>query len=101
MTISSTPARQDLDLDAIRLDLEIAGTTRARQFASLPAPAKDDVVAVLHRESVERLLGEIRAAIDRVDYGSYGFCTKCHEPIPLARLELRPWAATCTTCGQR
>lgn len=101
MTISSTPARQDLDLKAIRLDLEIAETTRARQLANLPVPARDDMVAVLHRESVERLLGEIRAALVRVDNGSYGLCTTCHEPIPPARLELRPWAANCTTCAQR
>lgn len=101
MTISSTPARQDLDLEAVRLDLEIAETTRARQFANLPAAAKDDMVAVLHRESVERMLGEIRAALGRLDNGSYGLCTKCHEPIPPARLDLRPWAATCTTCAQR
>jgi DnaK suppressor protein len=101
MTISSTPARQDLDLEAIRLDLEIAETTRARQLANLPAAAKDDMVAVLHSESVERVLGEIRAALGRLDNGSYGLCTKCHGPIPPARLDLRPWAATCTTCAQR
>jgi hypothetical protein len=99
---SSIPAavRTDLDLDGVRLDLEIAETTRARQLAELPPPS-GDVVAALHRDSVERLLGEIRAAQARVDAGSYGICTGCGDAIPTPRLELRPWAATCTRCGRR
>jgi DnaK suppressor protein len=100
MTVHSTPARTDLDLDGIRLDLEIVETTRARQLEAL-APSPVDVVASLHRDSVERLLEEIRAARRRLEDGSYGFCTGCREPIPAPRLELRPWAATCTRCSQR
>jgi hypothetical protein len=100
MTISSSPTRSDLDLSAIRLDLEILQTVRERQLRSLP-DSPVDMVAVLHRESVERLLTEINAAITRLDGGGYGFCCDCAEPIPANRIELRPWAATCTQCGER
>lgn len=101
MTISTPPTRRDLDFAAIRLDLEIAQTTRSRQLAELPPPASDDMVATLHRDSVERLLQDIRGAIARVDDGSYGLCTGCGDGIPEARLELRPWATTCTKCGNK
>lgn len=101
MTISTPPIRRDLDFAAIRLDLEIAETTRSRQLSELPPSTSEDVVATLHRDSVERLLWEIRGAIARVDDGSYGLCAGCGEAIPQARLELRPWATTCTRCGTK
>jgi DnaK suppressor protein len=28
--------------------------------------------------------------------GSYGRCSDCDKPIPLARLQLVPWAERCT-----
>ncbi len=100
MSIHSVPARPDLDLEAVRLDLDIAETARTRQLANLPQ-VPTDVVAAMHRESVQRVLDEIRAAQRRLKHGTYGICTACREPIPSARLELRPWAATCTRCGAR
>lgn len=100
MTVHSSLPRPTLDLEAVRLDLEIAETTRARQLAQLPH-SPGDPVAARHRESVERLLLEIRRALGRLDDGGYGTCTACRKPIPPARLELRPWAATCTRCAQR
>ncbi len=100
MTLSPTPSRPDLDLAGIRLDLDIAETTRSRQLANLPSrPA--DVVAVMHRERVEGLLMEIRDAISRLDAGRYGWCIVCGEALPATRLEMRPWTATCSPCGRR
>ncbi len=40
-------------------------------------------------------LDEIDAARARLMTGRYGFCEVCGEPIPRARLEIRPWAARC------
>lgn len=39
-------------------------------------------------------LQRIEAALRRMDDGEYGFCIKTGEPIPRARLELDPAAAT-------
>lgn len=46
-------------------------------------------------ESLDKTLQEVRAAQRRIEEGCYGVCTVCGEPIPAARLEFRPWAATC------
>lgn len=99
-SISPEPTAVPLDLDAVALDLDVAEKARAKQLAGLAQDPADEV-AVLHRESVERVLGEIRAAQRRLAEGSYGTCTGCGQPIAAGRLELRPWASTCTTCAAR
>ncbi len=46
-------------------------------------------------ESLQRTLNQVRDAQKRLESGSFGHCVVCGEPIPQARLEFRPWAATC------
>ena len=43
---------------------------------------------------------EIDRAIVRIESGDYGRCEVCTKPIPLARLEALPAAATCLPCAQ-
>ena len=43
-------------------------------------------------------VGEIDAALSRVDEGTYGTCEACGNPIPEARLEAVPEATLCVTC---
>jgi DnaK suppressor protein len=104
MTMHATPdpttTADRLDLAAVALELDVAEQARAKQLAALPSDPTDEV-AVLHRESVERLLGEIRTARQRLADGTYGTCTGCRQPIAAGRLELRPWAVTCTGCATR
>lgn len=40
-------------------------------------------------------LSEVRAALLRIDDGSYGDCTVCGKPIGWERLTARPYARTC------
>lgn len=46
-------------------------------------------------ESLQRTLNDVEDALSRLEAGTYGRCAVCDEPIPAARLEFRPWAATC------
>jgi RNA polymerase-binding protein DksA len=48
-----------------------------------------------------RHLGEIDAALRRLDDGSYGTCTRCGLPIAAERLAARPAADTCIACAAR
>lgn len=50
-------------------------------------------------DQAERRLEEVDAAMCRVRDGSYGVCSGCGRPIPRERLEARPTAHTCVTCG--
>jgi len=44
-------------------------------------------------------LGEIDAAVRRIDEGRYGACEQCGRPIGAERLAARPVARTCITCA--
>jgi DnaK suppressor protein len=49
-------------------------------------------------ENSEHMLGEIDAALKRIETGTYGECTNCGKQIPAERLEARPWATLCIDC---
>ena len=46
-------------------------------------------------ENAEHLLGEIEAALHRIDEGTYGICVACGRPIAEQRLEAVPYATLC------
>jgi RNA polymerase-binding transcription factor DksA len=46
-------------------------------------------------------LGELDAAVARLDAGTYGRCEVCGRDIDPARLDARPEARTCVTCAGR
>ena len=46
-------------------------------------------------ENADAVLGEIDAALKRIDDGTYGTCEVCGQPIAPERLEARPWATLC------
>jgi RNA polymerase-binding transcription factor DksA len=82
----------------IRRVLDEAAATRQRHLDRLP-PAEGDLVAEAHRASVERILGDIRAALDRLASGTYGVCQGCRDRIPAERIRLRPWTPYCVRCA--
>ena len=43
---------------------------------------------------------QIRAALARVDVGTYGQCEKCGQPIEDERLEFLPLSTYCIRCAQ-
>jgi RNA polymerase-binding transcription factor DksA len=43
---------------------------------------------------------KIRAALARVDEGSYGFCVRCGEAISDERLDVLPATPFCRTCAE-
>lgn len=46
-------------------------------------------------------LSEIDSALARLDDGTYGICMRCTQPIPEARLQVRPFAKHCVPCAER
>jgi RNA polymerase-binding transcription factor DksA len=83
------------------LQLRIA---RIREHGSNVMPLKEadesdlndlDVVLV---EIATVTLRRIDEAIERLDDGRYGFCTRCFRPIAEARLRAMPFAVCCRQC---
>jgi RNA polymerase-binding protein DksA len=52
-------------------------------------------------ENAEHVLGEIDAALERIENGTYGMCTRCGKPIAPERLEARPWATLDIDCQRQ
>lgn len=44
-------------------------------------------------------LKRIAGALARLDAGDYGFCLRCEEPMPAARLDFDPSATLCVRCA--
>jgi RNA polymerase-binding transcription factor DksA len=65
------------------------GSTIAYERAQLTA-----VLAAARRH-----LADVDAALGRLDAGGYGVCERCGGPIPVERLEVRPFARTCVGCA--
>ena len=60
------------------------------------AAQRELAVVTLDRHS--RLLREVRAAMVRIEDGSYGVCESCEEAITPGRLDAVPWARYCVQC---
>ena len=47
------------------------------------------------------LLRKVERALSRVVDKTYGICESCGNPIPVARLEVLPYATECVSCARR
>lgn len=61
--------------------------------------AVDRMVAVSAHSNLTQVLDEVRRARARLADGTYGTCDQCGRPIPVGRLEARPWATRCVGCS--
>nr|WP_205323963.1 TraR/DksA family transcriptional regulator [Glycomyces sp. YM15] len=50
--------------------------------------------------SLSERIRQVSHALERLDEGGYGFCEKCGNPIPAARLAAFPSATLCVSCKQ-
>jgi DnaK suppressor protein len=51
--------------------------------------------------SLRESLGDVEAALVKLDHGSFGTCEGCGQPISPARLEAKPAARRCMECASR
>jgi len=88
---------------------ELAKRLRTREqisFPKTPEPEEEaqmttqQDLAVLDRNQAAKLLRQVRAALERIEDGSYGICLSCEDEIPPRRLEAVPWAAYCIQCQE-
>ena len=57
-------------------------------------------LAIRNLDREASLLRNVRAALFRINDGSYGVCLHCEEDIKPKRLEAVPWAAFCIRCQE-
>ena len=62
------------------------------------ATARELVIRNLDRES--NLLRNVRAALQRIEDGTFGVCLHCEEDISPKRLNAVPWTPFCIQCQE-
>ena len=108
----------DLDLDAIRSELEERrDRTRERLAELAKRPERGSALGFGKRvgdgtteavsrltdigvgDSLERMLARTERAVAKLNDGSYGICDACGEPIPASRMRALPDGVLCLTCA--
>ena len=80
-----------------RADIAIEKTPDALDEVQL-AGERELAIRNLDREA--SLLRNVRAALGRIEDGSYGTCLHCDEEIKPKRLEAVPWTSYCIRCQE-
>jgi DnaK suppressor protein len=52
------------------------------------------------RDRDRKLIGKIKAALERIDEGTFGICEDCGQAIEEKRLEVRPVTSQCIECKE-
>jgi DnaK suppressor protein len=108
----------ELDLEAVRRDLEARRERTGRRVAALAARPErgsaqgfgkrigDGTVEAISRlteigvgGSLERALVRTERALAKLEEGTYGTCDRCAEPIARARLAAMPDGVLCLACA--
>ena len=94
---------QDPNVNTIRQQLEQQLEERLDLLAELAPRALPSVDPVAYQTvaSTRKVVEQITAALNRLDAGTYGRCTRCGGQIAPARLEVLPHAAACIECQSR
>jgi RNA polymerase-binding transcription factor DksA len=61
----------------------------------------EDEVTLGLLEHEDMLVAQINAALECLDRGTYGACTRCGRPISAQRLHAMPYATDCIGCARR
>jgi DnaK suppressor protein len=103
-------ARQQLEqmlheLDTATTTLEGEGAGESSELSHVDQHPGDDGSDLADQDRENALLeaaddqrAQVRAALARIDDGSYGTCVDCGARISDARLGVRPEAARCVDC---
>jgi DnaK suppressor protein len=103
-----------IELNAFRRALEnrqteLANGNRNREALAIDT-SPDELDRIQHSQERELAIGaldrnstllrEVRAALLRLDAGTFGTCAGCEENINVKRLNAVPWASSCIVCQE-
>ncbi len=91
--ILETSRRAAADIDELR------GAQRVQELEESSQSEQAQRGLELLGEVARRELGQIDAALQRLEAGRYGTCRSCGEDIDEARLEVLPFVLDCAPCA--
>ena len=84
----------------VRADLRREREPLPRDSADAAIALENDEVLQALEHSAERELQLIDSALERIEHGIYGLCTKCSAEIDAGRLRAIPYANHCRVCAE-
>lgn len=87
-------------MSRIRADRRGLNAPPEKDSAEQATQRENDEVLDALNESGREELGEIHAAIARIDTGDYGTCAGCGTEIPEGRLRALPATSLCVGCSE-
>ena len=105
--LALTARRDELQEEYSSTVAELAELQRDRLTDSAGDDQADTGTKTFEREQeitlanaiLERIT-QVERALERLDEGSYGWCERCGNPIPVERLAAFPSATLCVSCKQ-
>lgn len=89
---------QQLVARAQEIDANLSGT-RNEDWEERALETEGDEVMLSVGNVTLKEIEEIKHALHQIEHGTYGICSRCGAAIPAERLELLPYATTCTRCA--
>ena len=87
-------------VEAINKDVSHSETPLSNDWSEQAVEREnDEVLEALGNASQQELI-QIKAALKRIDNGTYRHCVVCTEVIPLERMQLLPQTTHCTRCAE-
>lgn len=89
---------RELDERAHEIDDELSEPEDDDWSEAAVDSENDEVLEKIGNMAVAEIQ-KIKAALSRIDAGTYGICQSCKKPIAPKRLEALPYAVNCIKCA--
>jgi DnaK suppressor protein len=96
--IESNVAYMANEIRAIGVDQDDENGSLGNHIADDGSNVTEAERLVTISEDFQNLVGQIDAALERMEDGTYGTCLRCGKPIGEERLEAFPYVAYCIEC---
>jgi len=81
------------------LDAEL-DSHQSKDWQELATERETDEVLERLGQSGQAEIAQIKAALDRMEAGEYGYCVTCGSEVSQERLDLLPYTPFCRSCAR-
>jgi DnaK suppressor protein len=92
-------ARQT-ELKALLRDRDVIAVNLSADVLDQIQHAQEREMAIGNLERASARFSEVRAALQRIQLGTFGICADCEEEISMKRLVAVPWTTSCLACRE-
>jgi DnaK suppressor protein len=91
---------RETELNELLRDREVIAVNLSADMLDQIQNAQERDMAMGNLERGSARLLEVRAALRRIQLGTFGICADCEEGISMKRLAAVPWTTSCLACRE-